>query len=518
MGAQRAAPALRQSRARGGLAFGERGEVLMSTATMTHNGPAGVDAHARPARTRAGRVEHLTPEERAARGKAARAAVPRSSHARWEPAPDRRDPVAVLEVQAQTRVPELVPIRYGRMLVSPFTFYRGAAALMAGDLAGSPRTGLDVQLCGDAHLSNFGAFAAPDRRLIFGVNDFDETHPGPFEWDVKRLAASFAVAGRDRGFDAAQRAAVNRTVGRSYREAMREFAQMRALDIWYARLDVDDIAKQWAAQATPKQRKRFERNLAKTRAKDSLRASDRLTHLVDGHPRIIDDSPLIVPIEELVSADERVALENTFRTLIRAYRRTLSRDRRPLLGRFHYAHAARKVVGVGSVGTRAWIVLMLGKDDGDPLFLQLKEAEASVLEPYLGKSEFNNHGERVVEGQRLMQSASDIMLGWLRTAGVDGVERDFYIRQLWDGKGSAIVEAMNPVALAAYAGLCGWTLARAHARSGDAVAIGSYLGSGASFDRAIAEFAEAYADQNEADYAALQRAVDGERVVAEPGL
>src|SRR4051795_7745299 len=450
----------------------------MSTATVSHNGSAGHTADTGRRRQPRGRVEHPTSAQRSARGKAARVQVPRSSHADWRPAAGRRDPVAVLDEQAQTRVPELVPIRYGRMLVSPFTFYRGAAAVMAGDLAGSPRTGLHVQLCGDAHLSNFGAFAAPDRRLIFGVNDFDETHPGPFEWDVKRLAASFAVAGRDRGFDAAQRAAANRAVGGSYREAMREFAQMRALDIWYARLDVDDIAKQWAAQATAKQRKRFERNLAKTRAKDSLRASDRLTHLVDGHPRIISDPPLIVPIEELVTADELPMLEDNLRTVIRAYRRTLSGDRRHLLERFRYTHAARKVVGVGSVGTRAWIVLMLGTDDDDPLFLQLKEAEASVLEPFLGKSDFSNHGQRVVEGQRLMQSASDIMLGWLRTSGIDGLERDFYIRQLWDGKGAAIVEAMNPAALGAYAGLCGWTLARAHARSGDAVAIGSYLGSG----------------------------------------
>src|SRR3954454_25286263 len=481
MRAQRAPPVLRKLAHTWPLGGGEQREVLMTTATVTHNGRAAADAGARRARARAGRIEHLTLDERAARGKAARAAVPRSSHARWEPAPGPRDPVAVLEAQALTRVPELIPIRYGRMLVSPFTFYRGAAAIMAADLAPTPRTGLHVQLCGDAHLSNFGAFAAPDRRLIFGVNDFDETHPGPFEWDVKRLAASFAVAGRDRGFDETQRAASNVAVGRSYRKAMRDFAQMRALDLWYARLDIDDIAKQWAAQATTKQRKRFERNLAKTRAKYSLRASDRLTHLVDGHRRIIDDSPLIVPIEELVSADERVALENTLRTLIRAYRRTLSADRRQLLERFHYAHAARKVVGVGSVGTRAWIVLMLGRDDGDPLFLQLKEAEASVLEPHLGKSEHANHGQRVVEGQRLMQSASDVMLGWLRTSGVDGVQRDFYIRQLWDGKGSALVEAMDPTALATYAHVCGWTLAHAHARSGDAAAIAGYLGSGDSF-------------------------------------
>jgi uncharacterized protein (DUF2252 family) len=490
----------------------------MSTATATHNGPAGEVAGAGRVRVRSGRVEHPTRAERAARGKSARAEAPRSSHAGWEPAPGRRDPVDVLEDQAQTRVPELVPIRYGRMLVSPFTFYRGAAALMAADLAGSPRTGLHVQLCGDAHLSNFGAFAAPDRRLTFGVNDFDESLPGPFEWDVKRLVASFAVAGRDRGFDAKQRKAVDLAVGQSYREAMREFAQMRALDLWYARVDVEDLAKQWAAQATAKQRKRFDRNVAKARSKDSMRAFDRLTQLVDGHPRIISDPPLIVPIEELVSADDRAVLEHTLRKVIRSYRRTLTSDHRHLLERFRYVHAARKVVGVGSVGTRAWIVLMLGNDDRDPLFLQLKEAEASVLEPYLGKSDRANHGQRVVEGQRLMQSASDIMLGWLRTPGVDGVQRDFYIRQLWDGKGSALVEAMDPAALAKYAQVCGWTLARAHARSGDSAAIASYLGSSDSFDRAMASFAEIYADQNDADYAALRLAVDAGRIAVETGV
>src|SRR4051794_929982 len=490
----------------------------MSTATVSHNGSAGHTADTGRRRRPRGRMEHPTSAQRSARGKAARVQVPRSSHADWRTAAGRRDPVAVLDEQAQTRVPELVPIRYGRMLVSPFTFYRGAAALMAGDLAGSPRTGLHVQLCGDAHLSNFGAFAAPDRRLTFGVNDFDESLPGPFEWDVKRLAASFAVAGRDRGFDAKQRTAVNLAVGRSYRDAMRGFAQMRALDLWYARIDVEDLAKQGGTQAPAKQRKRFDRNVAKARSKDSMRAFDRLTEQVDGHPRIISDPPLIVPIEELVSPEQRVALEQTLREGIRSYRRTLTGDRRGLLERFRYVHAARKVVGVGSVGTRAWIVLMLGNDEGDPLFLQLKEAEQSVLEPHLGKSEHANHGQRVVEGQRLMQAASDIMLGWLRTSGIDGVQRDFYIRQLWDGKGSAIVEAMDPTMLAAYARICGWTLARAHARSGDAAAIASYLGSGDSFDRAIAAFAEAYADQNDADYAALKHAACSGRIAVETRL
>jgi uncharacterized protein (DUF2252 family) len=474
-------------------------------ATATHNGPARA-------------VEHPTRAERTARGKAARAQVPRSSHAEWEPAAGRRDPVEVLEEQAQTRVPELVPIRYGRMLVSPFTFYRGAAALMAADLAEAPRTGLQVQLCGDAHLSNFGAFAAPDRRLIFGVNDFDETLPGPFEWDVKRLVASFAVAGRDRGFSRKQRMRVNRAVAKSYREAIRDFAQMRALDLWYARLDVEDVVGRWGAHASAKQIKRFDRNVAKARTKDSMRALGRMTQLVDGEPRIISDPPLIVPIDELVSPDRREALEDTIRGVIRSYRRTLTGDRRHLLERFRYVHAARKVVGVGSVGTRAWVVLMLGDDDSDPLFLQLKEAQSSVLEPYLGKSAHANHGQRVVEGQRLMQSASDIMLGWIRTDGVEGVQRDFYIRQLWDGKGSAIVEAMDPTALTMYGQICGWTLARAHSRSGDSAAVASYLGSGDSFDRAMATFAETYADQNEADYAALRDAADAGRIAVETGL
>src|SRR3954452_10811867 len=490
----------------------------MSATTVSQNGPAGDIAGTGRSRQSGGRVEHPTSAQRSARGKTARVQVPRSSHAEWGPAATRRDPVAVLEEQAQTRVPDLVPIRYGRMLVSPFPFYRGAAALMAADLAGPPRTGLHVQLCGDAHLSNFGAFAAPDRRLTFGVNDFDESLPGPFEWDVKRLAASFAVAGRDRGFDAKQRAAVNLAIGRSYRQAMRDFAQMRALDLWYARVDVAELARQWARQATAKQRKRFDRNVAKARSKDSVRAFDRLTELVDGQWRIISDPPLIAPIDELVTPEQGAALEQKLRGVIRSYRRTLNGDRRRLLERFRYVHAARKVVGVGSVGTRAWIVLMLGNDDCAPLFPQLKEAQQSVLEPYLGKSEHSNHGQRVVEGQRLMRAASDIMLGWLRTSGLDGVQRDFYMRQLWDGKGSAIVEAMNPTALAAYARICGWTLARAHARSGDAAAIAGYLGSGDAFDRAIAAFAEAYADQNDADYAALKRAACSGRIAVETGL
>ena len=464
------------------------------------------------------KIDHLTVEERAARGKTARSDVPRSALADWGPSPGRRDPIDILEEQAQTRVPELVPIRYGRMLVSPFAFYRGAAALMAADLAESPRTGLRTQLCGDAHLSNFGAFAAPDRRLIFGVNDFDETLPGPFEWDVKRLVASVAVAGRELGFSAKIRAAVASTAAQAYRESMQTFAEMRNLDLWYARVDVETELPKFTSQATAKEKKRAERNLAKARTKDSLKAFAKLTEVVDGEPRIVSDPPLIMRVDDLVGDMPAGDLTEALRVLIRSYRRTLSRERRLLLERFRYVDAARKVVGVGSVGTRAWIVLMLGRDGDDPLFLQAKEAEASVLEPYLGKSQFANSGQRVVEGQRLMQAASDIMLGWIRTVGLDGVERDFYIRQLWDSKGAASVETMTASALTWYAKVCGWTLAKAHARAGDAVAIASYLGRSAAFDRALSTFAEAYADQNERDYSALQEAVASGRVQAETGL
>ncbi len=466
----------------------------------------------------AGKVEHFSLAERAARGKAARAEVPRRSHAIFEATPHRPDPVELLEAQAQTRVPELVPIRYGRMLVSPFTFYRGAAYLMASDLSGGPRTGLHTQLCGDAHLSNFGAFAAPDRRLVFSINDFDETLPGPFEWDVKRLVASFAVAGRDRGFDEKQRNVINLEVGRSYRATIAELAGMSNLDLWYARIDLEHIFARLTGGLSAEQTKRLEKNVEKTRTKDSLKAFGKLTQLVDGEPRIVGDPPLVTPIEDLVPEAELHRLEEFVHGVLRSYRRTLSGDRRRLLERYRYVHLARKVVGVGSVGTRAFIMLLLGRDERDPLFLQFKEAQPSVLEPFLGKSEYSNHGQRVVEGQLLTQSASDIMLGWIQTKGLDGVDRDFYIRQLWDAKGSAQVELMEPSALKIYAEVCGWTLARAHARSGDPVAIAAYLGKSDTFDRALASFAEAYADQNELDYAALKKAVAGGKVVAQAGL
>jgi uncharacterized protein (DUF2252 family) len=464
------------------------------------------------------KVPHFTPAERAARGKAARAEVPRRSHGEWEPAKKRPDIVGLLEEQAASRVPELVPIRYGRMLVSPFTFYRGAAYIMASDLSDGPRSGLHAQLCGDAHLSNFGVYAAPDRRLVFSVNDFDETLPGPFEWDVKRLLASFAVAGRDRGFDTKLRAKINTAVAAAYREAMAGYAGMRNLDIWYDRIDVEQVIENFRAIASAEQRKRMEKNLAKSRTKDSLAAFNKLTEMVDGEPRIVNNPPLISTIDEL-AGDGASAAREGIQQLIRQYRRSLAGDRRKLIERYRVVDLARKVVGVGSVGTRAWIVLMLGRDGDDPLFLQAKEAQASVLEPFVGKSEFANHGQRVVEGQRLMQAASDIFLGWIHTdEGLDGQPRDFYLRQLWDAKGSAIVELMEPNALLEYGKLCGRTLAKGHARSGDPIAISSYLGTSDVFDTAMAAFAETYADQNERDYKTLKKAVDKGAIKAETGL
>jgi len=466
----------------------------------------------------ASKVKHRTPTERAEKGKAARAKVPRRALGEWGPPPNRADAVDILEEQARTRVAELVPVRYGRMLVSPFTFYRGGAALMAADLAEAPRTGLHAQLCGDAHLSNFGAFAAPDRRMLFSVNDFDETLPGPFETDVKRLVASFAVAGRDRGFEPKVRAGINATVGRSYRESMRRFASMHNMELWYARIDVEDIVREFAKRATGKQQKRLAKNVAHARTKDSLKAFGKLTEVVDGNRRIVSDPPLIVPVEEVVEPGQEQRAHEAFRELVRVYARTLTGERRRLLEGFRYVHAARKVVGVGSVGTRAWIVLLLGRDNDDPLFLQAKEAQASVLEPHLGKSQFASHGQRVVEGQRLMQAASDVLLGWFNTQGLDDVERDFYVRQLWDAKGSVLLDVLEPSGFEFYARLCGWSLAKAHARSGDAVAIASYLGTSHVFEEALAAFGEAYADQNERDYRALKDAVESGRVTAETGL
>jgi uncharacterized protein (DUF2252 family) len=458
-------------------------------------------------------------DERIARGKAARAEVPRSTHAHFEPSEIRTDPVELLERQAQTRVPELVPIRYGRMLVSPFTFYRGAALIMADDLASTPRSGLTVQACGDAHLSNFGVFASPERRLVFDINDFDETLPGPWEWDVKRLAASMLVAALDNGFGVKdQDQIVLETVG-AYRNAVRNFAGMNNLDVWYAHLDIQGVLQQYSGQFKTKMVSRAEKTLAKARTKDSMSAFSKLTEVVDGRVRIVDQSPLIVPITKLAGGEDGDAIFDELRTLIRIYRESLEFDRRILLEEFHLHDFARKVVGVGSVGTRAWIALMMGRDNKDPLFMQVKEAEASVLEPFLGASEFANHGQRVVTGQRLMQAVSDIFLGWVHNPdGLDGKGRDFYVRQLKDWKGSAEIEQMVPKGMAAYGRLCGWTLARAHARSGDRIAIASYLGGGNTFDRAILEFSRAYAAQNERDYKELADAVKAGRVVAQTGL
>jgi len=464
-------------------------------------------------------VPHFTPAERAARGKAARRELPRSAHADWQPGQLRRDPVDVLEEQAQTRLPELGPIRYGRMLVSPFTFFRGGASLMAADLAHGPRTGLHTQLCGDAHLSNFGVFAAPNRKLVFSINDFDETLPGPFEWDVKRFAASFAVLGRESGLDEGARRSVVMTAVREYREAMAGFANMRNIDVWYTRLDVAGILTRFRGTMSSKQMKRVRKNVADVRTKDSLRALSKLCRSVDGELRIVGNPPLVTPIEDVVPGAEQAHLEDVVRRMIRTYRRTLPRDRRNLLESYRYVHAARKVVGVGSVGTRAWILLMVGRDETDPLFLQFKEAQASVLEGFLGKSQYAQHGQRVVEGQRMMQAAPDIMLGWERIVAIDGEKKDFYIRQLWDAKGSAEVELMDEAALKAYGRICAWTLARAHARSGgDRIAIAAYLGSGDAFDRAMATFAETYAEQNDRDYRALQEAAASGRVEAEMGV
>jgi uncharacterized protein (DUF2252 family) len=437
----------------------------------------------------------------------------------FDPPSNRSDPVELLEGQARTRVPELVPIRYGRMLVSPFTFYRGAARIMAHDLAATPRSGLTVQCCGDAHLSNFGVFASPERRLVFDLNDFDETLPGPWEWDVKRLAVSMLIAARDNEFRAKdQQRIVLETVER-YRTAMAGFAAMENLRMWYSQLEIESLLGEYTSQFKNKMVKRTEKTLAKARTKDSMAAFSKLTHVVDGKVRIVDQSPLIVPIDKLAPGEERDEMFEALHQLLRGYRETLEYDRRSLLEQFELTDFARKVVGVGSVGTRAWIALLLGRDGEDPLFLQMKEAEASVLEEFLGPSEFSNHGERVVAGQRLMQASSDIFLGWLHVdAGLDGMSRDFYGRQLKDWKGSAETEQMVPLGMATYGKLCGWTLARAHARSGDRISIAAYLGNGDSFDRAILEFSERYAEQNERDYRELQAAVKSGRITAQMGL
>jgi uncharacterized protein (DUF2252 family) len=460
-----------------------------------------------------------TVSESVEKGRAARNAAPRRSHAEFSPAPDRSDPVALLERQAETRVPDLVPIRYGRMLASSFAFYRGAAAIMAEDLAPTPRSGLRVQCCGDAHLSNFGMFASADRRLVFDLNDFDETLPGPWEWDVKRLAASLLIAARSNDFRPKDQQRVVLEAVASYRTTMARFAAMGTLAVWYSRFEVESAIAQFADQFKPRAVKGARKAVAKARTKDSMSALSKLTQLVDGEPRIVDQSPLIVPMDRLADGTERRRTLGDLRGLMGAYRDSLPAERRSLLDQFELADFARKVVGVGSVGNESWIALLLGSVAAEPLFLQIKEAQASVLEGVAGASEFSHHGERVVVGQRLMQASSDIMLGWLRVeADRNGRRRDYYGRQLKDWKASAEVEQMRPDGLALYARMCGWTLARAHARTGDRVAIAAYLGGSDRFDRALLAFSEAYAEQNERDYAALRSAVDSGRIVATTGL
>ncbi len=463
-----------------------------------------------------GRVPHPSVEERTARGRAARATAPRSSHADWAPPAGRRPPAEVLLEQAADRVPELVPLRHARMLASPFAFFRGAAALMAADLAGTPDSGLPAQLCGDAHLSNFGGFAAPDRELVFDINDFDETAPGPWEWDVKRLAASIAIAGRELGLaPPARREAVEAAV-RAHRTAMRDFAELRNLELWYARLDVGRILDHVGDRVSSGERRAFAKRVAGARAKDHLRAMTKLTERVDGALRIASRPPLLVPIEDLLPPTPDDTVEEQVRSLLRTYRRSLAPERRLLLEGYRYRHMARRVGGVGSVGTRTWIVLLTGRDSDDPLFLQVKEAGPSALERHGGRPRSRHHGQRVVQGQRLMQVDGDIFLGWLRAEWADGTSRDYYVRQLWDWKLGAEVETMSPARLTVYGTLCGWTLARAHARSGDRVAIAAYLGRGGAFDRAVATFAERYADQNERDHAALVEAARTGRIAVAP--
>jgi uncharacterized protein (DUF2252 family) len=492
------------------------------------------------------RISHLSLDERLDKGRTARDRTPPSSHSGWRPAVDRPDPVLLLEQQDRSREPDLVPVRHGRMMVSPFTFYRGAAKIMAVDLKDTPAAGLRAQLCGDAHLSNFGLFASPERRLVFDLNDFDETLPGPFEYDVKRMAASFLIAGRNNGFAKADARAAAMASVAAYREAMADFARMPTMDVWYAHFDEDRFRtliqdallaetstgakKNKNAKATKKEQKdpkqakvakeaarRAEKNLAKAHTRDSVQALSKLAELVDGQYRIVSQPPVVVPSRDLadtfgLSPDEIIP---TLHEQFRAYRATLPDDRRKLLEKFEIVDAARKVVGVGSVGTRAFIILLEGRDAQDPLFLQIKEATASVLEASLSRSRYRQHGERVVQGQRMMQAASDIFLGW--TKGVD-VNRHFYWRQLRDMKGSALVELMAPVTLTYYAQMCGWTLARAHARSGDPVAMAGYLGRDDAFDRSITEFSERYADQNEQDYEQFVTAVRSGRLQAVEGV
>lgn len=450
------------------------------------------------------RVQHLSVAQREEQGRAARERTPRGAHGDWKPAPGRPDPVALLESQAPARLPDLVPLRYGRMLASPFAFLRGAAIVMAHDLAHTPSSGISVQLCGDCHLSNFGVYASPERSLLFDLNDFDETLSGPFEWDVKRLATSFVVAARSNGFSQRQARRAAQVAALSYRETMLRFVGMRELELWYHRVEAEQLLQMLGQIASSRAAKVAKASMAKARRKDSLQALDKLTSVADGQRRFISEPPLLVP---LTSGDHEQRIREEFR----GYRESLQEDRRHILKRYRVADIARKVVGVGSVGTRAYVILLLGRDDSDPLFLQVKQATRSVLEPHLSRSRYSNQGHRVVAGQRLLQAASDIFLGW--NTGADG--NDYYWRQLRDMKGSAEVGLLGPDGLALYAAICGGALARAHARSGDRIAIAAYLGKGERFDEAITAFAEQYADQTERDHEALARAVKEGRIVAE---
>ncbi|GAA0468913.1 DUF2252 domain-containing protein, partial [Paractinoplanes deccanensis] len=441
----------------------------------------------------------MNPSERAAAGRAARAQAPFGVHEGFTPADGRPDPVAVLIEQEQNRLPELLPIRHARMSADPFAFYRGSAAVMAADLAAAPSSGLHTQLCGDAHLANFGMFASPERRLVFDLNDFDETHPGPFEWDLKRLVASLALAARANGLKRKERAVITGGTARAYREAMASFATMRELDLWYAHAAVDELQ----TRLDKTRAKKVAAAGAKARARTSLQASRKLTEIVDGRPRIVADPPLLVPLRDLV--DDATDLETRLPELLAEYRDSLPHDRRRLLDAFTYVDMARKVVGVGSVGTRCWIVLLTGRDHDDPLLLQVKESGPSVLADHVkpnGAPGWASHGQRVVHGQQLMQAVSDIFLGWQSYNG-----RDFYVRQLRDWKGSVDPAQLKPEGLRLYGEICAWTLARAHARGGDRIAIAAYLGSSDKMDRALVRFAEDYADQTERDHAAFTAAV-----------
>lgn len=498
----------------------------MSEGDLSQKGIAAMDAAAEVAGRVRARLQNAlrpkearTPEDSKAHGKDLREKVPLESHGDWAPASDRPDPVSLLKEQGASRLQDLLPVRYERMSASAFTFYRGGALIMAWDLSKTPSTGIEVQACGDAHISNFGLFNSPERRTVFDINDFDETLPGPWEWDVKRLAASVEICGRDRGFSEAERTDMVISCVQGYRQAMREFAKMGNLDVWYAHMDVDALQERFAAQMPKKARKAARKAVEKAKGKDSTRAIAKLTEVVDGRLRVVSDPPIVVPLRDIVAGAGRMGAQQErsvdvaklVSRVLSEYRLTLSPEKRRLVEQYEGVDIARKVVGVGSVGTRAWIVVMRGAGNDDPLVLQVKEAQESVLERFVGKSAYREHGERVVQGQRAMQTAGDMLLGWCRLPGEDGRLKDYYVRQLWDGKGGIDLDRLPQKGLADLSRACGWTLAHAHARTGDRFAIASYLGKKDTFDQAIARFAQAYADQNERDYARFLQAVeDGE--------